>query len=65
MILENKLDPEYVDRAKKTALSKSRILYEGALKRGRIDFADAMSSVVDSIDKSNYNSIDFEILLKE
>lgn len=57
------MKPEYVERARKTALMKSRILYEGAMKRKRFYFAEAMRALMEGINENSYSNIDFGILL--
>jgi len=60
---EISLPGDYAREARTVALTKSSILYEGALKRGRTDFADAMRAVIDGISRRSYNSINIGILL--
>lgn len=57
------MKPEYIERARKTALMKSEILYEGAIKRKRFYFAEAMRALMEGINENSYSNIDFEILL--
>ncbi len=64
MSQSGEMKPEYTERARKTALIKSKILYEGAIKRKKFYFAETMRALMDGINENSYSNIDFEILLR-
>ncbi len=64
MHCSDEINPEYIERARETALHKSKILYGGAIRRRRFYFADAMKTIIECINDNSYSNIDFEILLK-
>jgi glycosyltransferase involved in cell wall biosynthesis len=64
MSQSGEMKPEYIERARKTALIKSKILYEGAIKRKKFYFAETMRALMEGIIENSYSNIDFEILLR-
>lgn len=59
------LNSDDYDAAKRKALEKLQILRTGAVKRGRNDFADRMSTISEQLGHGDYNSINLLNLLQE
>lgn len=59
------IKPEYYLEARNTALAKCRILFNGAGKRGNLEFAGKVSGIIDCLEAEDYNNISLKILVEK
>jgi hypothetical protein len=67
-LLKNNLkeiNPAYYNEAREICIKKCNIMRNGALKRGKEEFAGNISNIIESLESENYMNINSGILLKQ